>query len=205
MRNRLAAWGVVVAVVAALGVSSSGCGLSSADADKPAKASKVTKSKKLKKAKKAKKKLKKLAREKCATTTNADLEKYIGKLANDFEGATGRWSFEYEKAQMLVITDERADRMRIIAPIIETKDLSKDDLMTLLEANFDRALDAKYTVFENAVWATFVHPLSTLTRQDFISAVKQVAALRNTYGSTYSSMDIVFGGGGAGSGSGDGE
>lgn len=95
-----------------------------------------------------------------------------------------------------VITDERADRMRIIAPIISTKDLSKDDLLNLLEANFDRALDAKYTVFEDAVWATFVHPLSTLTRQELVSAVKQVAALRNTYGSTYSSMDVVFGGGG---------
>lgn len=188
MRNHLAAWGVIMTVVVALGVSVAGCGLSSAGADKP------KKTVKLKKAKKAKK-LKKLAREKCATTTNADLEKYIEKLAKDFDGETGRWSFEYKKAQMLVITDERADRMRIIAPIIATKDLSKDDLMTLLEANFDRALDAKYTVFEDAVWATFVHPLSTLMRQEFISAVKQVAELRSTYGSTYSSMDIVFGGG----------
>ena len=40
-----------------------------------------------------------------------------------------------------------------------------------------------------------MHPLSTLTESDLQSAVKQVAALRTTYGTTYSSMDIVFGGG----------
>ena len=75
-------------------------------------------------------------------------------------------------------------------------DLQLEDaelLWTLLCANFDRALDAKYAIHRGLLWSTFVHPLGELTAAEFESGLKQVYTLRATYGTTYTSTDMVFG------------
>ena len=128
---------------------------------------------------------------------NKRLDTLIRAMSKKVVGRTGGWTFHVDGVEVSVITDEKADRMRIVAAIASAKSLDRKELLVLLEANFDRALDAKYTVFNDVVWATFVHPLSPLTREEFISAAKQVAALHTTYGTSFSSMSIVFGGGAA--------
>lgn len=148
-------------------------------------------------------KLKKIVRE-VQRMDNVRLGESIKGLDKKMSGTSGRWSFEVDGVEMMVITDERADRMRIIAPIVSAEKLDRDALVMLLEANFDRALDPKYTIWQDVIWATYTHPLSPLTKAQFRSAAKQVAALKNTFGSTYSSMDIVFGGAGIGAGAGSG-
>lgn len=148
--------------------------------------------KKTKQAKKSKRSLNKLRRE-APRMDNTLLDAEIKQMSKSVTGGIGNWTFELDSASLTVITDSRADRMRIISPIIEVEKLDRKDLMTLLEANFDRALDAKYTVSNDLVWAAYVHPLSPLTKSEFKSAALQVAALRNNYGTSYSSTDVVFG------------
>lgn len=178
MSIRGASW--LVAAVAALGLVMAGAGVVSGDG----------------KGAKKPKKLNKLKRD-AVRADNSILHEYIKGMGKDVKGQTGSWSFKFEGMEVMVVTDERADRMRVISPIIEVKDASRDVLLKLLEANFDRALDAKYSVYKGAVWAVYTHPLSPITKGEFVSAVKQVVALVKNYGTTYASLDVVFGGGGS--------
>ncbi len=127
-----------------------------------------------------------------ALTTNRVLEGFLADLVGALEGGEGRWSFQYLGLQMMVITDEAHDRMRIVLPVAEAADLDKRALQVLLEANFDRALDAKYAIYNGVVWSTYVHPLGGLGRAEFVNAVNQVVALHKTYGTTFSSTDLWF-------------
>jgi hypothetical protein len=61
-----------------------------------------------------------------------------------------------------------------------------------LSANYDRALDAKYAIADGVLWSTFLHPLRSLTEDDFLSALDQVQRLAETAGTTFSSSDLVF-------------
>lgn len=128
-------------------------------------------------------------------TDNRALEKVIRTLAKDVEGADGQWTFRVNGVEVLVLTSEPHNRMRVIAPVVDAGGLTRSDLLKMMKANFDRALDAKYTVWKGKVWAAFVHPLAELTKAEFESALKQVVALKKNYGTTYSSTDLVFAGG----------
>ena len=65
----------------------------------------------------------------------------------------------------------------------------------MMQANFDSALDARYAVAKGVLWSAYLHPLSTLKADDFVSGLAQVVNLAATYGSTYSSGALTFGGG----------
>lgn len=129
------------------------------------------------------------------TMNNARLDKLIRRLDNNPEGRLGFWKFTIEGRQVNVITDEKADRMRIISPIAKSEELERDRLYRLMQANFDSALDARYSVAQNILWSTFIHPLSSLEDKEFLSALGQVLNLASTYGSSYSSGALVFRGG----------
>jgi len=94
-----------------------------------------------------------------------------------------------------IVFDENADRMRIITPIIPATNLPDGLLLRLSQANFDSALDARYAIGSGMVWASFVHRLSSLTDEDFISGLAQTAVAAETFGTTFSSGAFVFGGG----------
>jgi len=129
-------------------------------------------------------------------TNNGRLGKFLEELIGQrYSGGDGQWQFQVADVEVLMVTDERADRMRIMAPVANAVDLDATELRTLLEADFDRALDAKYAIWRGAVWAVFVHPLSSLTRVEFHGAVAQVFTLTQTYGASFSSTEFVFGGG----------
>ena len=70
---------------------------------------------------------------------NAKLQTLIESLSQDIEGEPGYWSFTLASRQVVVITDEAADRMRIMTPVVEDSQLPAEQARTLLEANFDRA------------------------------------------------------------------
>ena len=67
--------------------------------------------------------------------------------------------------------------------------------MRLMQANFDSALDARYAVAQGRLWGVFIHPLSPLERDQFLSGIAQTINLARTYGQTYSGGANVFGGG----------
>ncbi|MFY0601106.1 MAG: hypothetical protein JXR03_15625 [Cyclobacteriaceae bacterium] len=127
--------------------------------------------------------------------TNDKMQKVLYREAENVQGELGNWQVKFNEVELFIITDQNFNRMRIISPIVEQKDLKKEDLSILLEANFDKALDAKYSLFREVLWSTFTHPLAELTVEQFKDAMKQVATLSKTYGSTYTSTDFVFGGG----------
>ena len=83
--------------------------------------------------------------------------------------------------------------MRIFTPIADQKDLKEGELITMLEANFHAALDAKYALYGGFVVSLFTHPLAELTSEQFKDAVKQVAVAGQNFGTTYSSTDLIFG------------
>lgn len=126
--------------------------------------------------------------------TNEKIQKILYREAQDVEGQLGAWQFNYRQHQTMILTDESANRMRIMTPVIEEKDLEEGQLKLMLEANFDRALDAKYALFDGLVWAVFTHPLAELEVEQFKDAMNQVITLSETFGSTYNSTGFVFGG-----------
>lgn len=103
--------------------------------------------------------------------------------------------FTLDDIPVIVITDPRADRMRAMVPIRSADGLDPEELMRLMQANFDSALDARYAVAQGRLWGVFIHPLSPLEREQFISAVIQTVNVARTYGSAYASGAMTFGGG----------
>jgi len=110
------------------------------------------------------------------------------------EDQSGFWKFEFGDALVFVITDESHNRMRIMTPVADLDSVSNDSYDVLLAANYDRALDARYCINENALWSAFLHPLRKLDDQQFLDALNQVVTLAKNYGTTFTSSDLVFGG-----------
>ena len=100
--------------------------------------------------------------------------------------------FKYSNTKMALYPDEEFDRMRIIAPITQYSSLAPKIKDSLMDANFHSALDCRYGVTEDTLYALFLHPLSSLTHTDFLSALKQVHNLAKSFGKTYSSAQIAF-------------
>ncbi len=103
--------------------------------------------------------------------------------------------FTLDGILIVVITDPVADRMRAMVPIRSAAGLSAQELMRLMQANFDTALDARYAVAQGRLWGVYIHPLSPLKREQFLSAIIQTINVARTYGSAYSGGAVTFGGG----------
>lgn len=108
------------------------------------------------------------------------------------------WQLGVAGTTVQVITDPGHDRMRIVAPVAEVGSLEPQTLMRLLQADFDSALDARYAVARGVLWSAFIHPLSPLTDEQFLSGLGQTVNLVHTYGTTFSSGVLSFGGGDSG-------
>ena len=103
--------------------------------------------------------------------------------------------FTLEDIPVIVIADPRADRMRAMVPIASAEGLKEADLMRLMQANFDAALDARYAVAHGKLWGVFIHPLSPLQKDQFLSGLVQTITVARTYGTAYTGGAAVFGGG----------
>ena len=127
--------------------------------------------------------------------SNKRLDTLIKRIDKDAQGKLGYWSFVVDKQKILVITDESADRMRIIAPVIKSEELSQKQLTRIMQANFDSALDARYAIAKGILWSAYIHPLSPLSDEEFLVAVGQVTNLITSYGGSYSSGLLIYRGG----------
>jgi hypothetical protein len=94
-----------------------------------------------------------------------------------------------------LVYDKNADRMRIILPVAQSGIASEDILIRMLQANYDAVLDVRYAMANDIIWAVFIHPLSSLTQEDFLSGVAQTVTAAETFGTSYTSGALVFGGG----------
>ena len=127
--------------------------------------------------------------------TNKKMEKILKAEAEKIEGKLGLWTVTYASTPLLIITDERANRMRIFTFVTDEKSIEGEHVKKMLQANFHSALDAKYAMQDGYVVSIFTHPLKELTEEQFLDAMKQVVMLAFTFGTTYTSTEWVFGGG----------
>ncbi len=107
----------------------------------------------------------------------------------------GIWRLKVETVPVIIITDEKNNRMRIMVGVKSAKEMTPEELIRIMQANFDSALDARYAVAKDILWSAFIHPLRTLHDKQFIAAIGQTVNLALTYGTTYTSGLLTYGGG----------
>lgn len=117
--------------------------------------------------------------------------------ALDPESETNGFQFHLtiEDVPILIITDARADRMRAMVPIRAVEDMTAEEVLRVMQANFDTALDARYAIAQGRLWGVFIHPLSPLEKDQLISGLGQAVNLAKTYGGLYTGGAMSFGGG----------
>ncbi len=108
------------------------------------------------------------------------------------------WQMVIGEVSVIIITDTHADRMRAMAYIREASGITPEEMMRMMQANFDSALDARYAIAHGGLWSAFIHPLSPLEKDEFISGLGQVVNLATSYGTLYSGGALQFGGGDSG-------
>ncbi len=124
--------------------------------------------------------------------TISRLEQIVREKGVNVRSGNGQLQFEYEGVTMAILSSQERDRMRIIAPITQKENLSAQEYENMLIANFHTTLDGRYAISNNLVFATFVHPLSSLHEDDLRSALFQVSQLYKNFGSSYSSGGLLF-------------
>lgn len=124
--------------------------------------------------------------------TNSRLERLLRETAREIKGGDGEWEFDVDGVRMYCITDESFDRMRIMAPIAELKELPRSIIHKCMEANFDRTLDVRYCIYQGHLWTAFIHPLSELSDEFLESALNQLAHSLKNFGGSYTSGTLVF-------------
>ena len=124
--------------------------------------------------------------------TTSAMGKLLDSYLTDLEGENGFWRGNRDEVPVFVFSDDEHDRMRLMAPIGVVEELDSELLHVLLQANYDRALDARYALRGNEVWAVAVHPLATLAPDDFASLIEQVVKLVQNTGTSYASSDLLF-------------
>ncbi|MEL6574945.1 MAG: hypothetical protein AAFU72_02930 [Pseudomonadota bacterium] len=103
--------------------------------------------------------------------------------------------FTIRETVLLFVSDPSHNRMRLMTPIREAEGLTQEELIRLSQANFDSALDARYAIARGTLWSVFIHPLRELEEPQFIAAIGQVVNAATSYGTSYSSGLLSFGGG----------
>ena len=126
--------------------------------------------------------------------TGSMLEGIIREAATDFRIENTVMEFKYRDVAMACLFDRAQNRMRIVAPITAVSELSPKEMGIILEANFHTALDGRYATSNGVLYAAYIHPLSMLQRKDVHSALRQVASLVSTFGTSYTSGELIFGG-----------
>jgi hypothetical protein len=124
--------------------------------------------------------------------TTTAMGKLLESYLTELEGEKGFWRGNREEVPVFVFSDDEHDRMRLMAPIGVVEDLDPDLLHVLLQANYDRALDARYAMRNKELWAVVVHPLATLATDDLPSMFEQVVKLVKNTGTTFASTELVF-------------
>lgn len=127
--------------------------------------------------------------------TVEEMSDVVQRLDPEAEGGDSHWSFKIEEVRLTLVYDEDRDRMRVVAVIAPVNELTPEQIVRCLQANFDSALDARYALANGALWSAFIHPLGSLDRGELISGIGQTVNLVTSFGTTYSSGALVYGGG----------
>lgn len=122
----------------------------------------------------------------------------VTRLDPDATVNPGGIELTLDDVPILIIMDPRANRMRAMVPVASADGLSEADLLRMMQANFDTALDARYAIAGGRLWSVFIHPLGELEDRQLVSGLAQAVTLAQTYGQTYSSGGSMFNNGDSG-------
>jgi len=128
------------------------------------------------------------------TMTAKRLGELVLRIDSEAEQSGPAWQFTVDGFETILIYDVDADMI----PINDADVLPPEELLRLMQANFDSALDARYAIANQLLWGVFIHPLSTLTDIEFLLGVGQTVNVAATFGQSYSSGMHIFGGGDSG-------
>lgn len=123
------------------------------------------------------------------------IEAIVARIAEDYQADGNAIVFAFNELGVTIVTDAQADRMRVVIPIMPAAQLDEALLYRLMQANFDSALDARYAIAQGMLWSTFIHPLSSLNDEDLLSGIGQAINTAESFGTSFSSGALVFGGG----------
>ena len=126
--------------------------------------------------------------------TQETMEKSIkeSEFTEVLQEKRGYLLFRYGDKKVALMSDAIHDRMRLLISITRYSKLDAKVKDALMHSNFHLALDARYAVSDDIVYAAFIHPLSSLTADDFESALKQVYNLAKIFGTSYNSGKLEF-------------
>lgn len=124
--------------------------------------------------------------------TQQRLHEIVAATGRDVRVEGNVAAFYLGEVAMLCISDPNADRMRIFAAVKRVEEASAEEIFAAMQANFHSALDVRYAISQGMIFSAFLHPLSPLTQEQVVSAIRQVAAARETFGDSYSSGTLFF-------------
>jgi len=123
--------------------------------------------------------------------TQARMELLFSDEVDAIVGPPGAIQTQIDGISIYLISQPTFDRMRIVAPIAMAQNLNRRVLEVLMEANFRSTMDGRYAISEGVIYAVFMHPISSLEPELLRSGLAQVVSLVKTFGTTFSSGDIV--------------
>lgn len=123
------------------------------------------------------------------------LGEIIFTLDEDAQSNGAHFQMTIQDIPVLILTDVNANRMRTMVPIRTVDDMTSDEVLRVMQANFDTALDARYAIANGKLWGAFIHPLASLEKDEFISGLGQTVNIAKTYGTLFSGGALAFGGG----------
>jgi len=126
--------------------------------------------------------------------TQSQMAAIVAEMAGEYQGTPNNLQFSYNGAPMSLISDEDNNRMRLLTPIVSVDSINDELLQASMVSNFHLALDARYAIGNGVLYATYIHPLKELTKGQLESAMRQVSSLRSTFGSTFTSGELLYGG-----------
>lgn len=124
--------------------------------------------------------------------TQQALQRIIAEAAGEARAEGNVVVFRLGEATLACISDAAADRMRIVAPIKPIAESSPEEMLAAMHANFHSMLDARYAMSNGMIYAAFLHPLSPLTREQVLSAMRQVATAHASFGTGYTGGGPVY-------------
>lgn len=124
--------------------------------------------------------------------TVTKLGQMLEKVSDSIVSQKTNWRFIIKQTPFIAVADSTHNRMRIISPITSVNRLTEELKTASLIANFHTALDVKYAISDDILWAVFIHPLKELSEEQVLDAIGQVYYANITFGSTFSSTSLVF-------------
>jgi hypothetical protein len=120
--------------------------------------------------------------------TQSRLEGLFGDQVDAIVGPPGAIQTRIDGFTLYLLSDEENDRMRLVAQIASAGDYAGHVFGLLIQANFDRTLDARYAISDGVIYAVYQHPISSLTPRLIRSAFSQVLNLAENFDTSYAAI-----------------